>query len=61
MNQQNPPKRLPETEFDGEIFVFSGPLLSPDDPTLEPRVRKARPIDKRKPEDADKGDAPANE
>jgi hypothetical protein len=36
------PLHQPETEFRGEIQVFSGPALAPDDPKLEPRVRKGR-------------------
>ncbi len=39
------PRHQPETEFTGELQVFSGPALSPDDPTLEPRERKGRPND----------------
>ena len=37
------PRHQRETEFHGEIQVFSGPALAPDDPRLEPRVRKGRP------------------
>jgi predicted nucleotidyltransferase len=33
----------PETEFHGELQAFSGPAFAPDDPSLEPRVRKGRP------------------
>jgi hypothetical protein len=39
------PRHQPETEFTGEVQVFSGPALSPDDPSLEPRQRKGRPTD----------------
>jgi hypothetical protein len=39
------PRHQPETEFTGELQVFSGPALSPDDPRLEPRERKGRPAD----------------
>ena len=45
MNEKKPLPQ-PETFFDGEIQVFSGPLLSPDDPSLEPRVRRGRPADR---------------
>ena len=37
------PLHQPETEFNGEFQVFSGPALAPDDPILEPRLRKRRP------------------
>jgi hypothetical protein len=43
-NSTNPPRQT-ETEFTGEIQIFSGPALSPDDPRLEPRERKGRPTD----------------
>jgi len=43
MGPHSNPRHQPETEFSGEIQVFSGPALSPDDPTLEPRERKGRP------------------
>jgi hypothetical protein len=36
----------PETEFTGDLQVFSGFALSPDDPSLEPRERKGRPADR---------------
>jgi hypothetical protein len=39
------PHHQAETEFTGELQVFSGPALSPDDPSLEPRQRKGRPTD----------------
>ena len=39
------PHHQPETKFTGELQVFSGPALSPDDPRLEPRERKGRPAD----------------
>ena len=39
------PKHQPETEFNGELQEFSGPVLSPDDPTLEPRIRRGRPAE----------------
>jgi hypothetical protein len=39
----------PETEFIGELQVFSGRVLSPDDPSLEPRERKGRPADRQPP------------
>ncbi len=55
------PLHLPETEFQGEIQVFSGPALGPDDPKLEPRVRKGRPSDLKKPSAPDTNDVPAHE
>ena len=42
------PLHQPETEFDGELQEFSGPALAPDDPSLEPRVRRGRPADRNK-------------
>lgn len=39
------PRHQPETEFQGELQAFSGPALAPDDPSLEPRVRKGRPAE----------------
>ncbi len=39
------PRHQPETEFIGELQVFAGPALRPDDPRLEPRQRKGRPAD----------------
>jgi len=41
------PQHQAETEFTGELQEFSGPALSPDDPSLEPRVRAGRPTDTR--------------
>jgi hypothetical protein len=41
------PHHQPETECTAEVQEFSGPALSPDDPSLEPRVRKGRPADAR--------------
>jgi hypothetical protein len=43
----NRPPHQPETEFAGEVQEFSGPALSPMDPTLEPRVRKGRPANRK--------------
>jgi hypothetical protein len=42
------PHHQPETLFTGELQEFSGTLLAPDDPSLEPRVRRGRPGDRRK-------------
>jgi hypothetical protein len=42
------PLHQPETAFHGEVLVFSGLALAPDDPSLEPRVRKGRPADHKK-------------
>jgi hypothetical protein len=50
------PRHQPETEFTGDIQVFSGPALSPDDPRLEPRERKGRPGDTENRSGADKTD-----
>ena len=47
-NATNPLHQV-ETEFHGEVQVFSGRALAPDDPSLEPRVRKGRPADAKKP------------
>jgi hypothetical protein len=55
------PLHQPETEFQGELQVFSGPALAPDDPNLEPRVRKGRPGDLKKPADTDKNESSAPE
>jgi len=55
------PLHQPETEFLGELQVFSGPALAPDDPSLEPRVRTGRPAGLKKPSGADKDETPAQE
>jgi hypothetical protein len=55
------PRHQPETEFQGELQVFSGPALAPDDPSLEPRVRKRRPAGPKKPSGTDKNETPAQE
>ena len=39
------PMHQPETEFIGELRLFEGEALSPDDPSLEPRIRRGRPAD----------------
>jgi hypothetical protein len=57
----NNPLHQPETEFRGEVQVFSGPALAPDDPSLEPRVRKGRPADAKNPSHTDKNETPAQE
>lgn len=41
--QPNQPKQQQNTEWHGEVQRFSGPAVSPDDPSLEPRVRRGRP------------------
>ena len=41
------PMHQPETEFIGELQVFIMPVVSPDDPSLEPRERKGRPADQK--------------
>ncbi len=55
------PRHQPETEFHGEIQELSGPALAPDDPSLEPRLRKGRPTDLKKPSAKDKNGTPAKE
>jgi hypothetical protein len=55
------PLHQSETEVQGELQVFSGPALSPDDPSLEPRVRKGRPADQRKPAAPDQNERPVQE
>src|SRR5262249_47416674 len=50
------PLHRPETEFHGELQEFSGPALSPDDPTLEPRLRKGRPSDQKQSPDSNTDD-----
>ena len=60
MNPTNP-MHQPETEFHGEIQVFTCPALSPDDPSLEPRVRRGRPGEKDKQNDADRKDSPTKD
>ena len=59
-NQSNP-LHQPETEFHGELQVFSGPALAPDDPNLEPRVRKGRPADLANPTAADNNQTPTRD
>ena len=44
------PPNLPETEFNGDLQVFTVDAVLPDDPRLEPRVRKGRPADRVVPE-----------
>ncbi len=49
MNAETPrPMHQPETLFIGELQEFKGTFLSPDDPSLEPRVRRGRPADRKK-------------
>ena len=48
MNADSPrPMHQPETEFIGELQVFTMTVVSPDDPSLEPRDRKGRPADRK--------------
>jgi hypothetical protein len=54
------PLHQPETEFDGEVQTFTGPALPPDDPNLEPRVRKGRPGQDERSK-ADKKNTPAKD
>ena len=39
------PMHQPETEFIGELQEFTGTVVPPDDPSLEPRIRRGRPAD----------------
>jgi hypothetical protein len=39
------PRHQPETEFIGDVQVFVGPALSPDDPRIAGRVSRGRPGD----------------
>ena len=55
------PLHQPETEFHGELQVFSGPALAPDDPSLEPRVRKRRSADTGNRSTAETKDKPTQE
>jgi hypothetical protein len=42
------PRHQRETIFVGELQVFTALAVSPDDPSLEPRVRNGRPTDKQR-------------
>lgn len=53
------PLHQPETEFQGELQVFSGPALSPADPSLEVRARKGRPAHQPKPDATKENDEPS--
>ena len=61
MNPNANPRHQPETEFHGELQEFSGPALDPNDPSLEPRVRKGRPAGLMKPAPTDNNETPAQE
>jgi hypothetical protein len=39
------PQHQPETGFTGELQEFCGPAVAPDDPGLEPRVRRGGSTD----------------
>ena len=52
-NSSNPQKQR-DTEWHGELQSFFGPALSPDDPSLEPRVRHGRPSEARSAESPEK-------
>ena len=41
------PSHQPETEFTGERCDFEAAAVSPDDPSLEPRIRRGRPADRK--------------
>ena len=53
------PRHQPETEFHGELHEFSGAALAPDDPSIEPRERKGRPMNGAEPPTPDTHDGPA--
>ncbi len=40
------PQHQAETEGNCDLIEIEGVALSPDDPTLEPRVRRGRPTDR---------------
>jgi hypothetical protein len=44
----NRPQRNPETFMNADLQKFSGEALDPDDPRLEPRVRRGRPQDRKR-------------
>jgi hypothetical protein len=54
------PSHQAETEFTGEVQVFSGPARSPDDPSLEPRERKRKPTDAERRPATETGDTQEN-
>jgi hypothetical protein len=41
------PQHQANTEFAGERYEFESEALLPDDPRLEPRIRKGRPADRK--------------
>jgi hypothetical protein len=43
-NSSNPDQQ-PETEWHGELQEFSGKAMPPNDASLEPRVRRGRPVE----------------
>jgi hypothetical protein len=48
-------KHQRETKFLGELQTFSGLALSPNDPAIEPRSRKGRPVARKRPSTKKKG------
>jgi hypothetical protein len=42
------PPHQPETEFNGDLQEFTVAALAPDDPRLEPRIRRGRPADRKR-------------
>ncbi len=52
------PLHQAETEFQGELQVFSGPALAPDDPRVQARERKGRPSVLKKRAEANKDEEP---
>lgn len=54
------PMHQPDTEFTGDLQVFTGFALSPDDPSLEPRERKGRPADEKPRVDGEQKDKPGD-
>ena len=61
MNSKPNPYHQAETEFDGVLVEFTSPALLPDDPSLEPRVRRRRPtrsLERAEPTPADENSEP---
>ena len=42
------PPHQPETESGAELVEFTLEALAPDDPRLEPRIRRGRPADRKR-------------
>ena len=48
MKNKPNPLHQKETEWHGSFQEFTATVVSPDDPSLEPRVRRGRPADARR-------------